>query len=76
MTRCQVGIACVMLLFNVMVGSAFVLLVLMWRSDGRSVWIPWILGCALAELIVNLVVWVVNEMVYYDSPRISPKELV
>ncbi|MBB19860.1 MAG: hypothetical protein CMP20_10425 [Rickettsiales bacterium] len=73
---CQATIACIMFTFNTFAIASLCLLALMWWSDGRSQWIPWMIGLAFVGMIVNLVVWIVCDMVFYDRNAVATKEPV
>jgi len=61
-------------MFNAFVGSVLGTLVLMWLSDRRDVWIPWMFGMTLVLVIVNLVVWVLHGMLFYKAGAVVPEK--
>ena len=73
---CQATIACIMFTFNTFAIASLCLLALMWWSDGRSQWIPWMIGLTFVGMIINLVVWIVYDMVFYKEPADATKEVV
>jgi hypothetical protein len=65
-----------MFAYNTIVIASLGILAFMWWSDGRSLWIPWMIGLAFIGMIINLVVWIVCDMVFYEEPAVAPKEPV